>query len=114
MKLENFISETLIGIQKGVSKAIAETTEKGLNGVINPQWVEHKGTGPHQVRDIQFDVAVTVKVEGGVEGKSEISVMGINISAEGAGELEHSKVSRIQFSIPVVPPTTIVTPESNT
>ena len=109
MELNEFIAITLSEIQKGVQSAINSTIESGINGAINPVWGTTKDIGAAHIQNVQFDIAVTVveKVSGSVGGG--IKVVGLNLGAGGAGASETTEVSRIQFSIPLVPPATTIT-----
>jgi hypothetical protein len=75
--------------------------------VINPAW-----DGPHdyknRVRDVTFDVAVTAgtKTEGG--GGGGIRVLAIDVSGKVTHSSENNTVSRISFSIPILPATTVI------
>ena len=108
MDLKDFISATLIGIQQGVQDAINKTIASDTSGVINPCWGVSRDIGATHIRDVQFDVAVTVAEKSGVSGEAGISVVGVKIGGGGSGLTETSNVSRIQFSIPIVPPVTTV------
>ena len=111
MELNEFIAATLSEIQKGVQAAITDTCQNGVNGVINPVWGTTRDIGAAHIQNVQFDIAVTVveKVSGQVGGG--IKVVGINLGGGGSGASETTEVSRIQFSIPVVPPVTTVSHE---
>jgi len=111
MELHEFITTTLEEIQKGVQDAIDNTIKRGIPGAINPVWGTTKDIGPTNVQNIQFDVAVTVveKLVGSVEGG--IKVVGVRLGSSGSGQSENTQISRIQFSIPVIPPVTTVSKE---
>lgn len=111
MELHEFITATLGEIQQGVQAAINNTIAKGVKGAINPVWGTTKDIGANHIQNIQFDVAVTVveKTAGSVEGG--IKVVGVRLGGSGSGSSESTQVSRIQFSIPVVPPVTTVSNE---
>jgi len=108
MELHEFITATLSEIQQGVQAAINNTIAKGVNGAINPVWGTTKDIGAKQIQNINFDVAVTVveKTSGSVEGG--IKVVGVRLGGSGSGATESTQVSRIQFSIPVIPPVTTI------
>jgi len=108
VELKSFIATTLGEIQEGVQMAINETIANGVNGVINPSWGETKDMDANLIQNVQFDIAVTAfdADKSGVKGG--IKVVGVSIGGEGSSETTTSKVSRIQFSIPVVPPVTTI------
>ncbi len=106
MELREFVAETLIAIQEGVQDAIARMKERKVIGTVSPVWDDGtKVDWKEYVQPVEFDVAVTAtnKVEAG--GKGGIKVLTIaELGAEGSKSAEHSTVSRIKFSIPIVPP----------
>jgi hypothetical protein len=109
MELKEFISTTLTEIQEGVQKAIDTSSANKTKGAINPVW----GTpGVKDVQKVQFDIAVTVADKTTGSGGGGIKVVGIKI--EGAREKinETSNISRIQFSIPLIPPVPTIHEES--
>lgn len=108
MELHEFITATLGEIQQGVQNAINNTIAKDVRGAINPFWGTTKDIGSAHIQNIQFDVAVTVveKEGGSVEGG--IKVVGVRVGGSISGSTERTHVSRVQFSIPVVPPVTNV------
>lgn len=108
MELHEFITATLSDIQQGVQNAINSTIAKGVNGAINPAWGTTDNVGPELIRDIQFDVAVTVVEREGGSFEGGIQVVGLKIGGSASGGTESTFVSRIQFSIPIVPPVTAV------
>jgi len=108
MELKDFISATLTEIQQGVQAAINKTLSSKTNGAINPCWGTTTDIGSGHIQNVQFDVAVTVveKTEGSAE--AGIRVVGFKLGGGGSGSTETSNVSRIQFSIPIVPPVTTI------
>jgi hypothetical protein len=106
MELHEFISNSLMEIMAGITSA-KEKYDSRLsgNGVICPTW-----GGPddqrNRMQEVNFDVAVTVsqKTEGG--GGGGIKVVALDISGKVNHATENSTVSRISFSVPVLPPTT--------
>lgn len=111
MKLHEFITATLGEIQQGVQNAINNTINGGVAGAINPVWGTAKDIGPTHIQNIQFDVAVTVveKESGSVKGG--IEVIGIRVGGSASGSTENTYASRVQFSIPVIPPVTTISNE---
>lgn len=105
MELKEFVTETLVEIQQRVQKATQSCLELNTTGVINPSW------GPASQRlvtEVKFDIAVTVTDKTGKQAGGGIKVMGIKIGGEMSGSEESGHVSRIQFSIPIIPPVTTV------
>ncbi len=128
MKLQEFVSETLIQIVGGVGDAVKaiqgdETTmiagaggERGAK--INPplstsaETLEKKGyridTSNRPVQNVEFDVAVMVdektEVKGTAKGKAGLLVAAIGLDVEGGVERKDATVHRIKFAVPVVLP----------
>jgi len=119
MDLSRFISETLVGIQKGVHDAISQSKNEELSGVINPVlpkqlamggYTQDKNLNKSHLERVQFDIAVTVdeSKSSGVDGS--IKVMGISAGGDKGSTHTSATESRIKFSIPIIPPVTNVTP----
>jgi len=101
MNVEEFVSESISQIIRGVKKAAGEGDENGARVVPLSGYRE---SGPLQL--INFDLAVTVQkgVEGTAEGKGKVGmlrVLGAEVSAGATGSIEQTSVSRLQFTIPV-------------
>ena len=107
MELSEFVAMTLGEIQRGVQTAI-NSTKGNVSGAINPVWGTTKDIGAAHIQSIHFDIAVTAveKASGQVGGG--IKVVGVTLGGGGTGTSETTEVSRIQFSIPIVPPVTVV------
>jgi hypothetical protein len=110
MELKEFVAETLVQIQQGVQEATHRVSELQLNGVINPIWAEPEKHDPNHVQDVAFDIAVTVSDSTAGKGGGGINVWSVKLGAEISESAERSHVSRIQFSIPLIPPATRVHP----
>jgi hypothetical protein len=102
MELQNFISQTLTEIQRGVQSAIDATV--GEKGAINPLIGEMDELSDKHIHKVSFDIAVTVSEINSSKKEGGIKVVGINLGAEGDKQMESSHVSRINFSIPIIPP----------
>jgi len=112
MELNEFVTSTLVQIQQGVQDAIAQSRQRALNGAINPIWGAADKYDRSYVREVAFDVAVTVidRTEGSAGGA--INVLSLKLGGEMYGMAGNSHVSRIQFSIPIVAPATEVNSDS--
>jgi hypothetical protein len=110
MDLKTFVAETLCQIQEGVREAIERTSsgDPRLVGAINPHFGEHAEKLEKIVEKVSFDVAVTVSTSGQGEAKAGLEVLGIGLSGKGQVAKENSAVSRIQFVVPIVPPSTAI------
>lgn len=96
MELDKFIEEALSQILKGIQAANAQVI--GHN-VRKPFLLEHGG-GNNPGTGIEFDVAVTVKSEGGGKGSVKAKVLSV-FEAEigGKGSLTRERVSHIRFKV---------------
>ncbi|MCG7549218.1 hypothetical protein [Pseudoalteromonas sp. Of7M-16] len=103
MELKTFISNTICEIQEGVQDAINRTVGV-TNGAINPNWGEPSEYNQELIQKVQFDIAVTAQDEGKDGVKGGIKVVGLTLGGESTSSSSTSKVSRIQFTIPIIPP----------
>lgn len=107
MELKEFIASTLGEIQEGVQLAINQTIKSGVSGAINPNF-SSSNRDKSLIQNICFDIAVTVSDEEKTGINGGIKVVGISLGGADGVSSSTSRVSRIQFSIPVIPPVTIV------
>jgi hypothetical protein len=93
MDLQTFVRESLTQIMAGIREAQQKEGEQGH--FINP-----KGARGWKFRDVDFDIALTAssKTQGGIK------VVAALVGGEGERAAEHSTVSRVKFSVPVVFP----------
>lgn len=110
MELKDFISNSLVDIQEGVEDAIKKVDSKGTTGVINPDF-KHVRTNAALIQNVNFDIAVTASDKEGTGIQGRIKVVGIEIGGDGTNSTETSMVSRIQFCVPIIPPTTEILPK---
>lgn len=108
MELKEFIATTLGEIQSGVQKAIDETIKNGVRGAINPSWGGTNDINASLIQKVSFDIAVTIADEEKAGANGGIKVVGISIGGENQATTTSSKITRIQFTIPIVPPVTTV------
>lgn len=108
MELEEFIRTSLLQVMRGVKSAQEEwgATISG-GGVISPAWGGPKDFAK-RVQELKFDIAVTAtsKTEGG--GSGGIKVLSVDLSGKASHTAESNTVSRISFSIPILPSTTTI------
>lgn len=110
MELHKFITSMLKEIQLGVSTAINET--KGT-GAINPAWGTTNDIGPQHVQNIEFDIAVTAVEKKNDSTEGGIKIPCIHIGGNICENNENSKIHRIKFSIPLIPPVTTISNDDN-
>lgn len=110
MDLKTFISSSLVQIVEGVQDA-----QRQAPGLINPALAQEQGSlekmkvltsrAGKPVRDVEFDVAVTIAKEG--EAKAEIGVVAAWLGKASAGASvkdTDQAVSRLKFIVPVALP----------
>ena len=91
MKLDVFISESIVQLTKGLLKAQEQISMHGVN--------LKTGGAAAGYSKIDFDVAVTTKNDTDLGGKASLNVFGIDINASKGGQESLSEVSRIKFSV---------------
>ena len=112
MNPQEFLKETIVQISKGIEEAQAELSESG--GRVNPALATSQGAIQSKgglvtqqgklVYDINFDVAISVTDESDTKAGAGIFVVAIGAGAQTVDSYTASKVSRIQFKIPVTYP----------
>jgi hypothetical protein len=108
MDLKTFVAETLCQIQEGVELAIQKRAESGGGGAINPHFSPFEEATKAIVEKVSFDVAITVTEGEQREGQAGLRVWSIGAGVAAKGAKSNEIVSRVQFSVPIVPPTTNV------
>jgi hypothetical protein len=109
LELEEFVSNTLVQVMHGIMKAQKEWSSKCSGyGVISPAW-----DGPDDYRNRTqngtFDVAITAASKSEGDGGGGIKVIALaDVSGKFNRSVESSTVSRISFSVPILPPTTTI------
>ena len=113
MNLDEFISETLKGIVKGVKDA--QQFAKDNDAVINPYlhqnhkaqtmvlYDEH-GMEPRALYQLNFDIAVTASEESEKSGHGGINVLSMKFGGDLSNKGLAQSVSRVQFTLFVVLP----------
>lgn len=117
MELEEFIHSSLIQIMSGIKAAREDWQKKddkiSGDGIICPAW-DNSSDHRNRVQEVKFDVAVTAasKTEGGGGAgiKGSIKVVELDLSGKVSHSAENSTISRISFSVSILPPTTLIKP----
>jgi hypothetical protein len=115
MELEDFIRSSVLQIMGGIKAAQSEwdTSHGSGGGVINPAW-EGPDDFINRVQEVKFDIAVTVTGKNESGGGGGIKVIALDVSGKTSHSTENSTVSRIAFSIPILPSTTVILKQSGT
>jgi hypothetical protein len=113
MDLRDFITEALVQVQEGVQNAInRRTATPGASGVINPVWGGPNDISRNHIQNVEFDVAVTVTESSSRSGTAGLRVFSVvNADGEVGQGSEHSTVSRVRVTVPMVPPVQLVRSE---
>lgn len=100
MNIEEFVSQTLIQITKGIRKAQAETLSEGA--LVSPHHrydAERQAHIKNQLEDtleqVEFDIAVTTQAASGGKGGVQLAVF----SAQLNGTESSGTVSRVKFNL---------------
>lgn len=113
MDLEQFVSTALTQIVRGVLSA--QEKLKDTRAYVNPGLgtlppshgmstvINADGSLQH-LRDVEFDVALTVGDKQGADGGAGIKVFGAQLGATGSVAYENSSVSRVKFVVPLALP----------
>ena len=109
MNIQEFLKETLVQISKGIEEAQNELTDSG--GRVNPalstgqSTLQNKGglvtKQGNLVYDVNFDIAISVSDETDTKAGAGIFVASIGVGVQTADSYSSSKVSRIQFKVPI-------------
>jgi hypothetical protein len=110
MELKEFVKTSLLDVMDAVREAQQEWQDRGHQGAVNPVWTR---VDKDSFRDISFDVAVTASNESAGKVGGGIRVVGIKFGGEASDSVASSSVSRIQFSVPIVPPAVAIMPDPN-
>ena len=122
MNLQDFITETLLQIEKGISTAdnilkesnayVAPTILKTENNLNSPYIIEC-GTR-RRVTLIDYDVAVSVINQSDNKNGGSITIPNIaSIGKDGVKSIKNQNISRIKFQIPIVTSNCAFEPEED-
>ena len=116
MELKQFVSTTLVAVVEGVVDAQSKCQEAATGAHINPGGLLRTTSSISQdaiwdnsennfARTVSFDVAVTV--EDGSKTDAKVGVLSGFLSLGAGGESSNKQlaVNRVQFSVPVLFPT---------
>ena len=109
MELREFVRDSLIAILDGVKQAQDEIHLQKVGAAVNPRFEDSGSLQEEDVQTMEFDIAVSVneKSEGG--GGGSVKVVGIfDAGGRISQSVESGSVSRIKFSLKVLPPFTTV------
>lgn len=114
MNLDEFISETLKAIIKGVrdSQEFAHENGARVNPIrkheINTKTIYYKNEdGMRALTDIDFDIAVTASNQQGSGIDGGIKVFSVSLGGKLEDKNIHETVSRVKFNVGVVLPSVV-------
>jgi len=99
MKLDQFISQTLVSIVSGIDSANKEVFEKKLCEFKDKFVVRITGDRQDDAQYINFDVAVSTTSEVAGETKRSGNIMVASLEANVEGKKSSENFSRIKFKI---------------
>lgn len=105
MELKKFVSESLTQIIDGVKDAQEKTEKSGAR--INPKFtpkVPEVMKYQHRIKEIDFDVAVTVQEESGIKSGAGVAFGPVVIGTRADAKSSDGSLSRIKFTVPVIYP----------
>lgn len=100
MELKDFIKKALTEIIEGVSESQKEIKNAQVIPNLNTN-VEVAKTGLSQVQKIEFEVAVNVVEEEGIEAKLSVMNVFIGGQVKGGSTSSSGYSSKIKFGVPV-------------
>jgi len=110
MQLSDFIAASLSEIMSGVSKAAKSHDPSALGGYICPvRASRRKDYEALPIRDVEFDVAVTVENSGTASKSGGVNIKVIEADLTSESVKKTVGESRVKFSIPVSMPATVIT-----
>lgn len=108
MELKEFIKETITQIVEGVVEA--QTTISKHGAEINPKKVQFKEAGQYNYYNsgkpqmVDFDVGLTTMNKAGSAEGIGVFLGSISLGKKNNEGVEHTAVTKIRFSLPVVLP----------
>ena len=107
MNVADFVAQTLVQIAEGVEQAQAARANK--LGVINPVFGQSADDIDAQHQQlVEFDIAVSASDKVDASGKAGVAVLGFELGGGAGKTVEQGTVSRVKFSVPIVPPAIVV------
>jgi hypothetical protein len=108
MELKYFIKSSLLQIMEAVNEAQGEWQNKtDGKGAINPAWDSTDRLKDH-TQIVEFDVAVTSENSKSGKGEAAIKILSAKFGAAGEIKSGDGTVSRLKFTIPIVPPVIVI------
>jgi hypothetical protein len=106
MKLDEFITETIISIVKGVNDSKDRAKEMGA--IVNPRILggffgkKHVDSNGYVIETVEFDIALTTNEGTQTKGGIGVFVGPVGVGSQGASNNQNTTVNRIQFSTQVM------------
>ncbi|WP_320055769.1 trypco2 family protein [Desulfuromonas thiophila] len=102
MELQEFITETLLGISNGIREANnVRLDKKPADPNASRTFFLRPGSRSENGAGIEFDVAVTTKKIGEGKAGAKLKLTVVEAELGGSGEASKESVSRIKFTINV-------------
>lgn len=112
MNLQEFVSESIVQICKGIAEAQEKT--KNMHVVVNVPTELSKSDGKLVIANrennrtpqlVDFDICVAVEKTEAEDIKGKIKIFPLSFSGKDSNEKSDSETSRIKFSVPILFPT---------
>ena len=113
MELKEFIKGSLLDIMSAIHEAQLSWHEEVGKGAINPGRMDKMDDIDHHGRQVEFDVAVTVATGATAKANAGIKVVGLDFGGTGQLNSDNTSVSRIRFTVPIIPPVMVVKDHEN-
>ena len=112
MELDQFVRDSVFQVISGIKAAQDEIKKQGIGAATSPVWDHANNLGSNHVLSTEFDVVVTAELKNGSEAgesaKISIQVLGADIGKRAQSSSAESPVSRVKFTVPYIPPATVV------
>jgi hypothetical protein len=97
--LEKFIEETLLEISGGLKNANAHLKEASAKPDAPNTFFLRPGSQTERGAGIEFDVAVTTRIDGGGTANAKLRLAVVEADLGGKGGASNERVSRIKFTV---------------
>lgn len=110
MDLDEFIKSVLVKVLSGIKQAQAEESVGSFvvpgndGGHEYPKNARVSSSARLKSTIIDFDVAITVEASDKTTGGGDLKILGFGADIKGESAMKDTKVSRIQFGVPILLP----------
>lgn len=101
MKLDEFITETLLNVRKGIHDANTQIKRDNPSSDVPNCYFLRPGSAQENGAGIEFDVAVTTKLEGDGKAGGRVSLSVVEATFGSGGAVSKESASRIRFVVTI-------------